>query len=74
MTKAEFTRQLNLNEFIDIKHYGGFLRLKCMLFWVLRFFNYFKQKILKRQMLLKEIHDKKELHHSEEVLILNNRK
>ena len=66
------TRQFNLQEFINIKHFGSFQKLKLVLSWVFRFFNNLKQKILKEPRLLIEIADKKELNLSEEFVILDS--
>ena len=68
----DFTKQLNLQEFIDIKRFGSFRKLNRVLSWVFRFFNNLKQKLLRKPMLLKEILDKKELNLSEEILILDD--
>ena len=59
---------------IYLKRFGSFQNLKLVFSWVFRFFIYLKQKILKKLMLLKEILNKNELNHSEEILIPDNRK
>ena len=72
LAKTNFTKQVNLQEVVDIKSFGSFQKLKGVLPWVFRFFNNLKQKLLRKPMLLKETLDKKELNLSEEILILDN--
>ena len=72
LAKTNFTKQVNLQEVVDIKSFGSFQKLKGVLPWVFRFFNNLKQKLLRKLMLLKETLDKKELNLSEEILILDN--
>ena len=72
LAKTDFTKQVNLQEVIDIKCFGSFQKLKHVLPWVFRFFNNLKQKILRKLMLLREILDEKEINLSEEMLILDN--
>ena len=72
LAKADFTKQVNLQEVIDIKRFGSFQKLKRVLSLVFRYFNNLRQTLLKGPMLLKEILDKKQLNLSEEILILDN--
>ena len=65
--RSDFTKQVNLQEVMDIKHFGSFQKLKRAVPWVFRFFNNLKQKILREPMLLKEILDKKELNLLEKI-------
>ena len=61
LAKTDFTKQVNLQEVIDITRFGSFQKLKRVLSWFFRFFSNLKQKLLRKPMLLKEILDKKEL-------------
>ena len=70
LAKTDFTKQVNLQEVIDIKRSGSFQKLKRVLSRVFKFFSNLKQR---KPMLLMEILDKKELNLSEELLILDNR-
>ena len=72
LAKADFTKQVNLQEVIDIKRFGSFQKLKRVLSLVFRYFNNLRQTLLTGPMLLKEILDKKQLNLSEEILILDN--
>ena len=67
VAKTDFTKQINLQEVIDIKRFHSFQKLKRVLSWAFRFFNNLKQKLLRKPMLLKEILDKKEA-----IVILDN--
>ena len=72
VAKTDFTKQINLQEVIDIKRFRSFQKLERVLSWVFRFFNNLKQKLLRKPMLLKEILDKKDLNLLEAIVILDN--
>ena len=63
LAKTGFTKQVNLQEVIDITRFASFQKLKRVLSWVFRFFSNLKQTSLRKPMLLKEILDKKELNY-----------
>ena len=73
LAKTDFTKQVNLQEVMDIKRFCSFQNVKRVLSWVFTFFNNLKQKLLQKTMLSKDILDKKELKLSEEILSLTTK-
>ena len=53
LVKTDFTKQVNLQEVIDIKRSGSFQKLKRILSWVFRVFKYFKTKDINKADIIK---------------------